>query len=170
MTGTRVCLLADTHGDVDSRIAGLAATADCVVHAGDVGDATVLDILATTDAEVIAVRGNNDTRECWRGDPAVLQALPLEARVPLTGGELVVVHGDAWPARNRHARLRATYPEAHAVVYGHSHRLVVDDEDRPWILNPGAAGRTRTYGGPACLMLDVADGDWRVTVHRFDKR
>jgi len=165
----RVCLLADTHGQVDSRIAELARDVDRVAHAGDVGDAAVLEALAAGDAEVIAVQGNNDTRERWRGDPAILRGLPREARMALPGGELVVVHGDAWPAKHRHRRLRAAYPEARAVVYGHSHRLVVDDGCRPWILNPGAAGRTRTYGGPACLILEARHKEWRVAVCRFEK-
>jgi len=170
MKAARVCLLADTHGYLDPRIAELAAEADWVVHAGDVGDAGVLDQLASGCSRPVTVRGNNDTRDRWRGDPAVLDALPREARLDLPGGELVVVHGDAWPAKNRHARLRKAHPAARAVVYGHSHRLVVDDDDRPWVLNPGAAGRTRTYGGPTCLSIDIRGGDWRVRVSRFEKR
>jgi len=170
VAGSRVCLLADTHGHLDSRIARLVGGASVVVHAGDVGGAAVLELLADTGTKVIAVRGNNDTRDRWHGDPLVLKELPGEARVALPGGDLVVVHGDAWPARNRHARLRKVYPDAAAVVYGHSHRLVVDDDERPWILNPGAAGRARTYGGPACLMLDAGPRGWRISVHRFQKR
>jgi hypothetical protein len=37
----------------------------------------------------------------------------------------------------------------------------------PWVLNPGAAGRTRTYGGPSCLLLIAGETDWKVEVHRF---
>jgi hypothetical protein len=35
------------------------------------------------------------------------------------------------------------------------------------VLNPGAAGRTRTYGGPSCLLLIAGETDWKVEVHRF---
>ena len=70
-----------------------------------------------------------------------LASIPWEARLPLPGGLLVVVHGHRVPAADRHARLRALYPQARAIVYGHSHRLVVDRDASPWVLNPGAAGR-----------------------------
>ncbi|WP_257388244.1 metallophosphoesterase family protein, partial [Tahibacter caeni] len=84
----------------------------------------------------------------------------------LPGGRLVVVHGDRWPARGRHAALRRAYPAARAVVYGHSHRLVVDTDALPWVLNPGAAGRARTNGGPSCLLLHATAQAWRVLPQR----
>jgi uncharacterized protein len=70
----------------------------------------------------------------------------------------------------RHARLRAAYPSARAIVYGHSHRLVVDDALTPWVLNPGAAGRARTYGGPSCLVLEANVRSWHVEIHRFARK
>ncbi|MFM1890995.1 MAG: hypothetical protein RLZ44_72, partial [Pseudomonadota bacterium] len=37
----------------------------------------------------------------------------------------------------------------------------------PWVLNPGAAGRSRTFGGPSCLLLHAGARVWRVETHRF---
>jgi putative phosphoesterase len=166
----RVLLLADTHGQLDARIAELARTCDVVVHAGDVGNAAVLDALSYGGARVIAVRGNNDVASKWpRGDLRKLGALDDEARIALPGGTLVVVHGDRHAPATRHARLRRAYPDARAVVYGHSHRLVVDDTATPWTLNPGAAGRARTHGGPSCLVLDARAKSWRIETHRFER-
>ncbi|WP_420429497.1 metallophosphoesterase family protein [Algiphilus sp.] len=169
MDAIRLCLLADTHGILDPRIAAVAQGCDHVVHAGDIGSEAVLDECAAGTASVHGVRGNNDTAEKWRGDPAICARLPASIRLALPGGTLAVVHGDAWPARDRHRRLRAAYPDAAAVLYGHSHRLIVDDSARPWILNPGAAGRARTYGGPSCLLLSVSDSAWEIAVQRFAK-
>ena len=85
----------------------------------------------------------------------------------LPGGTLVVIHGHQTPARGRHERLRRRFPHARALVYGHSHRLLLDQEALPWVLNPGAAGRTRTHGGPSCLVL-TADADcWTIRTFRF---
>lgn len=163
-----VALLADTHGHLDPRVGEVAAGCDIAVHAGDVGAAAVLDALAPRTGRVLAVRGNNDVpAKLPAADTERLEALPERAELALPGGTLVVIHGDAFPARRRHERLRGTFPEAAAVVCGHSHRLVVDREARPWIVNPGAAGRSRTYGGPSCVVLTAAAHEWSLVERRF---
>jgi putative phosphoesterase len=163
----RVLLLADTHGVLDARIAELAQDCALAVHAGDVGGSAVLDALTAAAGRVLAVRGNNDVPGKWHGSPAELAALPATLAVPLPGGLLAVDHGDAYPAARRSPRLRAAHADARAVLCGHSHRQLQDFSATPWILNPGAAGRARTGGGPSCLLLDVADDDWRVNVFRW---
>jgi predicted phosphodiesterase len=75
--------------------------------------------------------------------------------------------GQRLAAAGRHAKLRQRYPQARAIVYGHSHHLVADRDALPWVLNPGAAGRTRTYGGPSCMVIEATDSDWRLSIHRF---
>jgi putative phosphoesterase len=166
----RVLLLADTHGALDGRIATLARGCEVVVHAGDVGAAAVLGALGGGGARVIAVRGNNDVEAKWaRSDRDALAVLEDESRVELPGGTLVAVHGDRFVPSMRHARLRAAFPESRAIVYGHSHRLAIDDAERPWVLNPGAAGRARTHGGPSCLILHATARAWRVEPRRFER-
>lgn len=164
----RVLLLSDTHGFLDPRIAALAGQVERIVHAGDIGGDAVLQQLEE-HAPLVAVRGNNDVPGKWSGAPMHPGTLPQEAALDLPGGRLVVVHGDRVGAgAARHRRLRTRYPEARAVVYGHSHRLTLDTEEPIWILNPGAAGRTRTHGGPSCLLLYPAPEGWRVEQRRFD--
>jgi hypothetical protein len=164
----RVALLADTHGTLDGRIAAEVSRCDYAVHAGDVGNARVLADLRPR-LDLVAVRGNNDIPAKWpREDQTLLAALPATASLTLPGGTLVVVHGHrAGGVDQRHARLRKQFPEARAVVYGHSHRLVCDQDMQPWVLNPGAAGRARTFGGPSCLVLLAGSRVWRVEVRRF---
>lgn len=166
---TRVAILSDTHGHLDPRIAALAAGCDIAVHGGDIGSADVLHRLASLLDCVHAVRGNNDVPHKWpQPQASVLAALPELVRVALPGGDLVVVHGHRLAAKGRHERLRRQHPDARAIVYGHSHRLVADRDAEPWVLNPGAAGRERTYGGPSCMLLDAASPDWSMTIHRFE--
>ena len=165
----RVGIVSDTHGVLDARIAELLVGCDVLVHGGDVGAGSVLSALRCISRRLFAVRGNNDTAGRWpAGEQALPASLPVVARVMLPGGELVVEHGDAYPARARHARLRAAHPQARAVVYGHSHRLLIDREQEPWLLNPGAAGRARTFAGPSCLVLLASGDEWRVSEHRFE--
>ncbi|HEY0178846.1 MAG TPA: metallophosphoesterase family protein [Dokdonella sp.] len=164
----RVLLLSDTHGALDPRILEQARASEVVVHAGDVGAAAVLSALRAACPRVVAVRGNNDVPAKWpAAQRAALGALDGSATLDLPGGTLVAVHGDSFAPARRHARLRAAYPHARAIVYGHSHRLCVDDGERPWVLNPGAAGRSRTFGGPSCLLLDADEAAWSVHAVRF---
>lgn len=165
----RVALLADTHGTLDVRIAAYVADCDYAVHAGDIGNAAVLEALRPSVAPVLAVRGNNDTPTKWpREEHDLLQALPETEKLELPGGALAVVHGHrAGAVRDRHARLRSQFPTARVIVYGHSHRLVCDQKGAIWVLNPGAAGRARTYGGPSCLILHVGVRRWHVETLRF---
>lgn len=163
----RVLLLADTHGALDPRIAELAQDCTLAVHAGDVGASAVLEALAASAGRVLAVRGNNDAPGTWLGAATDLAALPEFLDVHLPGGTLVLEHGHRHPPSRRHARLRAAYAAVRAVLYGHSHRLLQDLAAEPWILNPGAAGRVRTGGGPSCLLLDAGVRAWRISVHQF---
>lgn len=163
-------LVADTHGWLDPRVAEVVARCDIAVHAGDVGGASVLDALRPRCGECHVIRGNNDVASKWpASDCSILDNLPRELRLALPGGDLVVVHGDdRGPAAERHQRLRRRHAGAAAVLYGHSHRRVCDTDREPWVLNPGAAGRVRTFGGPSCLVLLAGRDGWRVQTHVFE--
>ena len=165
----RVLILSDTHGVLDPRIGALVAGCDIAVHGGDVGNAGVLDALRPRSGRVVAVRGNNDLPSKWPAtDQLLLADLPDMAFVELPGGLLAVDHGHRLsPVRRRHELLRRRYSDVRAVVYGHSHRLTLDQDLQPWVLNPGAAGRARTFGGPSCILLSVRAGDWNLKIHRF---
>lgn len=165
----RVGIVSDTHGELDARIAATISTCHVAIHAGDIMGRHVLDQLQPHGGQVIAVRGNNDVVEKWPArEHDALLALPFEATLALPGGELVVVHGDRHGApRSLHQRLRRTFADARAIVYGHSHHMVCDCTVKPWVVNPGAAGRTRTFGGPSCLVLEAGHGDWQVREIRY---
>lgn len=164
----KIGLISDTHGYLDSRIEAEVNQCDRAVHAGDIGASAVLAALRPRGGHVVAIRGNNDTLANWASEAHLLEALPAEAVLELPGGALVVTHGDsAGRPRVRHRNLRKAYPQARAIVYGHSHHLCCDTGVLPWILNPGAAGRTRAYGGPSCLILDVGPIHWHIHVRRF---
>ncbi len=165
-----IVILADTHGVLDDRVAALARRADLVIHGGDVGNADILDELEAA-ADVVAVLGNNDVPAKWpRGQARRLRALPERTRIEVPGGVIAIEHGHrALPARARHDVLRKRHADARLVVYGHSHHLVIDRAAAPWIVNPGAAGRARTFGGPSCVILRAGPRTWRLDAHRFER-
>lgn len=165
----RVALLSDTHGRIDPRVLELVSGCDIAVHGGDIGNAGVLACLQPRGGRVVAVIGNNDLPRKWPEEERdLLAAIPEQAELELPGGTLAVIHGHQTPARERHERLRRRFPQARAVLYGHSHRLATDRDAMPWILNPGAAGRERTYGGPSCLILSAGEHRWDLRVWRFE--
>jgi putative phosphoesterase len=168
----KIALVSDTHGYLDERVAEVVADCAVAVHAGDVGSAAVLEALEEACETVVAVRGNNDVARKWpAADVGRLDVLPTLARIVIPGGKLVVVHGDGFPARNRHKRLRGGFPDDQVIVYGHSHRMICDTDTEPWVLNPGAAGRVRTYGGgPCCLILSATGQDWQIEQRRFPRQ
>ncbi|MDX1513216.1 MAG: metallophosphoesterase family protein [Gammaproteobacteria bacterium] len=160
----RVAIVSDTHGRLDPRVAEIAARHDCSLHAGDIGNAAVLDLLGGRLGLCLAVRGNNDRPDKWPAeDRDLLNRLPGIAWLRLPGGAVVVVHGDrAGRPADRHDRLRKAFTGARLIVYGHSHRRLIDRQHRPWVANPGAAGRSRTYGGPGLLSLSAGEKSWRL--------
>ena len=167
----RVAIISDTHGQLDPRIADAAARHDCVVHAGDVGGEGVLKALRPKRSIVVAVRGNIDVASKWpASERPVLERLPSAAIFHLPGGIIAVVHGHlAGRPDTRHERLRAYFPEARMVVFGHSHRRCVDRGACPWVVNPGAAGRARAYGGPGLLSLTATAARWSLRSMVYDR-
>ena len=164
----RVVLLSDTHGFVAPFIKEMARVADCVVHAGDIGGLSVLESIRPDNGELIAVKGNNDPPGKWPYDNSARSAdLSESAQVDLPGGVLAVEHGHRiWDTRYYHQRLRAKYPAARAIVYGHTHIRRCDCSQAPWVLNPGAAGQEDTKGGASCMLLDADATGWQITEYR----
>lgn len=163
----RVLIVSDTHGELAAPIAALAGSADWVLHAGDIGSVSVMRKLAVRAATAWVV-GNNDTPEKWpQGDGAHLGSLPFKRRLKLAGGAIGMEHGDRCrQGRSRHADLRARWPDVRMVVYGHTHKLVLDCDREPWVVNPGAAGATRVGAGASCLLLRTGSGPWWIAAVR----
>ena len=132
----RLAIISDTHLPRGARrlpdecIAQLRA-ADLIIHAGDFTHASVLQQLETY-GKVLAVHGNVD-------QPALRRLLAAHIELDLGGGVQVAVVHDAGPARGRLERLRRRFPNAAAVVFGHSHiPLHQQAPDGFQIFNPGS--------------------------------
>ena len=165
----RVAIVSDTHGYLCPNVLEVVRTCDVAVHAGDIGSAGVLQRLQEATGSAHAVRGNNDVPGLWAGDELeVLATLPPSLELNLPGGTLAVEHGHAHGHMSPDlASLREAHPKARAVVYGHTHKMLVDCTDDPWVLNPGAAGRVRNRGGPSCLVLQAGPDAWQVEKIKF---
>lgn len=109
--------------------------AEALIHAGDFSAASVLADLRTLCPVVLGVHGNVDGAELRR-------ELPESLEVEIGGRTVAVLH-DAGPAKGRLARMRARFPEADAVVFGHSHLPLHEEEGGFQIFNPGSPTERR---------------------------
>lgn len=143
-----IAVIADTHlpkgrRRLPERCLEILTGVEAVVHAGDLTSVAVLDELAGLCPTVHAVHGNVD-------EAGLHKSLPAELELDLNGRRLAVVH-DAGPAKGRLARMRSRFPAADAVVFGHSHLpLHEQDEDGFQIFNPGSPTERRR--APRCSM------------------
>ena len=114
----RLAIVADTHlprgrRRLPDRCVAELSAADLILHAGDLVSAEVLDALQACGPPVHAVAGNVD-------DAELRERLPETLELDAAGVRVAMVH-DAGPAKGRLARLRTAFPDADAVVFGHSH-------------------------------------------------
>lgn len=165
---TKVAIISDTHNHLDARIEAIIRDCDYAIHAGDIGCAEVLERMQPR-IHKIAVAGNNDYVGAWsEAETHIVKKLPHIAELLLPGGKLAVEHGHRHgQMKPCHQSLREAHPEARAVVYGHTHKMVCDKSESRWVINPGAAGQTRNHGGPSCLVLTAANDGWEVEEIRF---
>ena len=162
-----VGILSDTHGFLDPRICDVVNQCDYAIHAGDICSARVLEQL-NPKKQLLAVAGNNDYPAMWdKNDADVLSTLPESVQLDLPGGLIIVEHGHRLGGFPDHDQFRWDHAEARLVVYGHTHKRVIDQNAVPWIVNPGAAGKERTKGGPSCLILYASEFEWRIDTVLF---
>lgn len=168
----RIGVISDTHGVINLDVLNALRGCQLILHAGDIGHAAIIDRLADdSGAEVIAIRGNNDSAGKWPlDDHDVLEGLDETAAIEIEGEIIAMEHGHRiWDTCHYHERLRQRHPGARLIVYGHTHIRVIDTEIYPWVVNPGAAGRERTKDGPSCLIIDTASPDWSIEELKFPK-
>jgi len=161
----RLGVISDTHNKINQDLISNLDGCDAIVHAGDIGDAAVLNELKQYSPHVFPVRGNNDIDDKWPiQDQAELKKIPEYLELIFNDQVVGLIHGHQYdPVRKRHDKLRQHFPVADIVVYGHSHRYVCDQETKPWVINPGAGGYTRTFGGASVVVMEFKDDSWSVT-------
>ena len=138
----RLAIISDTHMPRGARAippACLAqcAAADAILHAGDLSDASVLELLRGLGPPVHAIHGNVDSA-------AVRALLPARVELALGGARIGMTHIPG-PAAGRLERLRAAFPRCDAVVFGHTHMPEHSEDDGFAIFNPGSPTERRPH-------------------------
>jgi putative phosphoesterase len=120
---------------------------EMILHAGDVGRLSVLRELGGI-APVHAVYGNVD-------DPAF--DLPQHLNLTLGGIRVHVSHGHELGSPT--PRTLAQAYDADVIVYGHTHRQLIEMvAGRTLVVNPGAAGPRRFSLAASLAVLTIING------------
>jgi putative phosphoesterase len=147
-------LISDTHGLVRPEIFPALEGVKLILHAGDVGGSSVLTELSAI-APVRAVYGNTDSP----GAPH------LEARlwVEFDGVTVHVSHGHEVGGSPTPEKLLSRYT-ADVIVYGHTHKPLIERSGRRLVVNPGAAGPRRFNLKPSVARMTVKGGHPEVEI------
>jgi putative phosphoesterase len=156
VTPIQIVVTGDTHlgprrrGPLPAALLAACARADQILHTGDVVDAGLLDELAAL-APLDGVAGNCDG---WD----VAARLPTEQTVQIPRLGVALLH-DPGPEGGRRERLRARFPDARVVCFGHTHMPLSDDRDGLLLLNPGSPTERRRAPWHSYAELTIGPGD-----------
>ena len=146
----RLGILSDTHGKLRPEVLEAFTRVDHILHGGDVGSAALLDELGRL-APVTAGYGNVDGLDVRRRCPRV-------ARVELDGLIVVVTHGDQFGSPTPEI-LHREFPDADVLVYGHTHRPLLELVDKTvTVMHPGSAGAARFGIPPSIGIMELEVG------------
>lgn len=151
----KIGLISDTHGLLRPEALQALRGSDLIIHAGDVGDPSILEALANI-APVVAVRGNVDTAE-WA------KSLPESAVAEAQGANIYVLHDF------KALDLDPKASEFHIVVSGHSHKPSRSEQNGVLYINPGSAGPRRFSLPITVAYLDLGVTPWTVEFVDLEK-
>lgn len=133
-----VGVISDTHGLLRPEVLPALAGVGHILHAGDVGDAGILETLRAI-APLTAIRGNVDvTGNCAQ--------LPETELVELGGVSIYMLHDLGA------LDLDPVSAGVSVVVSGHSHKSMIERRKGVLYFNPGSAG-PRRFSLPVTLGL-----------------
>jgi putative phosphoesterase len=146
----RVGVISDTHGLLRPEVAERLRGVDHILHAGDVGDARILEELRGI-APVTAIRGNVDTS-------GLCGELPATDFVEMGGAVFYLVHSVA------DLDINPAVAGVTMVVSGHSHRAEIRGKKGVVYLNPGSVGPRRFSLAVTMAFVEAEGGAVRLDV------
>ncbi len=136
-------VVSDTHGLLRPEMVAAMSSVDHILHAGDVGDAKILERLRNL-TPVTAIRGNVDVQ-------GPCASLPPTEVVELGGFTFYLLHNladlDLDPVSAGFA----------AVIYGHSHKPLIERRKGCLYFNPGSCGPRRFSLPVSAGTIEISD-------------
>ena len=145
----KIGIISDTHGLLRPQVFEAFEGVEHILHAGDVGDPDILVELAAL-APVTAVWGNVDGTE-------IRARVPEVARLELDGVRIAIVHGMQFGSPTPQ-KVAAAHADAGLVVFGHSHRPLIQQVGPTLAVNPGSAGPRRFKDPVTVAIAEIENG------------
>lgn len=156
----KVLIVSDTHHHNDNyiRVIDRVAPVDMVIHCGDIEGSEYL-IAEYAGCPVQMVMGNND----------FFSDLPREKEFNIGKYKVWLTHGHTYyvSMSNETIKREARARGVDIVMYGHSHRPVIDIESDIMAINPGSLTYPRQEGKrPSFILMDLdKKGDAHFTIN-----
>ncbi len=149
----KVLIVSDTHKQNENYFRVLEKQKpDMVIHCGD-AEGSEYALTQAADCPVQIVLGNND----------FFSDLPRELTLDIEGFKVWVVHGHNYYVSmgNEILKREAAARGADIVMYGHTHRPVVDRDKNVIAVNPGSLSYPRQEGHKPSYIIMKLDGKAR---------
>jgi len=167
---TTIGLVSDTHfprfGCALPRVLedGLrSAQVSRILHMGDFTDALAIGLFEAI-APLDAVAGNNDPEEIWI-------RYGRQKIVTVEGVRIGLVHGDVGRGNAHDNALRAFAEQpVDVILYGHSHRPVIEKRGDLLIVNPGSPTDRRMMPTFSYAILTLGAGNPSIELHTYASR
>lgn len=148
----KVLIVSDTHRKNENYFKALDdVKPDLVIHCGD-AEGSEYALTQAADCPVQIVLGNND----------FFSYLPRELDLTIGPYKVWVTHGHNYYVSmgNEVIKREAIARGADIVIYGHTHRPVVDRSRRITAVNPGSLSYPRQEGRrPSYIVMEVENGE-----------
>lgn len=145
----RVLIVSDTHGHNNNyfRVLEKEGQMDMVIHCGDAEGSEYL-LQEAAGCPLHIVMGNND----------FFSDLPREIETEIGKNRVLITHGHYYCVSTGYELLKdeALSRGFDLVMYGHTHRPVVDESDGIVVLNPGSLTYPRQEGRrPSYIIMET---------------
>lgn len=145
----RILIVSDTHRKNENFLEAVRREKplDLIIHCGDVEGSEYL-VNEAGDCPAYIVMGNND----------FFSSLPREVVCDIGNYRVWVTHGHNYYVSmgNETIKKVAKQREMDIVMYGHSHKPVVDESDGVIAVNPGSLSYPRQYDRrPSYILMEL---------------
>ena len=149
---TEIGIISDTHNHLPKEINTLFSGVDYIFHAGDIGEAPILQQLHNI-APTQAIYGNMDLYTLSSVLPAQI-SLKIEDFQILMQHNIGNLYNYYWKLHNKNLK-----PFPDIIIFGHTHRAVYEKIEGTLFINPGSSSQGRG-GSPASVMkLTLSKGE-----------
>lgn len=149
----KVLIVSDTHRNEDNLMMALEKeeNLDLLIHCGDVEGAEC-EIECYAGCNTVFVAGNND----------FFSRLPRDVEIVVEGYKTWVTHGHNYYVNTNpeYIKQEARIKGVDMVIYGHTHRPVIEKNDGLIVINPGSLTYPRQEGRrPSYVVMQIENRD-----------